>query len=55
MKDLMKISTCVRRFNVLALNDHQERKVATGSMSKVADMLPKKLIIVSENKLNRDC
>ena len=55
MKDLMKISTCVRRFNVLVLNDHQERKVATGCMSKVADMLPKKLIIVSENKLNRDC
>ena len=51
MKDLMKTSTCARRFNVRVQNDHQEPKVATGCMSRVADMLQKKLKIVSENKL----
>ena len=49
MKDLMKILICARKFNVLVLNDHQEQKAATGCLSKVADMLQKKLKIVSEN------
>ena len=49
MKDLMKTSKCARPFNVLVLNDHQEQKAATGCLSKVADMLQKKLKIVSEN------
>ena len=30
MKDLMKILTSARRFNVLVLNDHQEPKAVTG-------------------------
>ena len=51
MKDLMKILKCARQFNVLVLNDHQEQKAATGCLSKVADMLQKKLKIVTENKL----
>lgn len=51
MKDLMKTLICARLFNVLVLSDHQEQKVATGCMSRVADMLQKKLRIVSENKL----
>ena len=49
MKDLMKTSIGVRQFNVLVLNGHQEPKVVTGCMSKVADMLLKKLKVVSEN------
>ena len=49
MKDLMKILICARKFNVLVLNDHQEPKAATGCLSKVADMLQKKLKIVTEN------
>ena len=51
MKVLMKILICARPFNVLVLNDHQEPKAATGCLSKVADMLQKKLKIVSENEL----
>merc|ERR1711931_445557 len=46
MKDLMKTLICARRFNVRVRNDHQEPKVATGCMSRVADMLQKKLKIV---------
>ena len=37
--------------NVLVPNDHQERKVVTGYMSRVADMLLKKSKVASENDL----
>ena len=49
MKDPMKILICARKFIVLVPNDHQEPKAVTGCLSKVADMLQKKLKIVSEN------